>query len=83
MKFPSLSIVVIDKQQIDAQRRRTLEHRRAIAAAEVRVLRNALDSRNGLGVPGMHRDSIVTQRMYLSMMETKLARLEAELAAVS
>jgi hypothetical protein len=47
------------------------------------VLHNALDTSNHLGVSVMRWDTIVAQRIYLSMMESKLAHLEDELATTS
>jgi len=65
--------------ELDVNERRQLEQRRKRTEERVRALQAALRGTDGSGVPFMPKETAVTQRMYLKMMETKLQRIDAEL----
>lgn len=55
-----------------------LERKRKLAEEHVRVLKAALDARDG-PIAFMPKETVVTQRMYLRMMEIRLDRINAKL----
>ena len=65
--------------QLDVHERRQLEQRRRRAEERISALQAALNGSDGFDVPFTPKDTVVTQRMYLKIMETKLQRINAEL----
>ena len=65
--------------ELDVRERRQLEQRRRRTEESIRALQAAVNGSDGLGGPFMPEETVVTQRMYLKMMETKLQRINAEL----
>jgi hypothetical protein len=70
---------MLRRMQLDVQERRQLEQRRKRTAERVLALQAALNGSDGLGAQFMPKETVLTQRMYLKMMETKLLRIDAEL----
>jgi chemotaxis receptor (MCP) glutamine deamidase CheD len=65
--------------ELDVHERRQLEQRRRRTEERIRALQAAVDGSDGFEVPFMPKETVVTQRMYLKTMETKLQRINAEL----
>jgi hypothetical protein len=69
---------VLQRIELDVRERRKLEHRRKLIQDRIQLLQTALNGPDGRGI-SLSAETVMAQRMYLSMMKTKLQRIESEL----
>jgi hypothetical protein len=69
---------VLGRIQLDVHERRQLERKRTIIEERIRALQSALDG-DERGVPLIAQERAGTQRMYLSIMQSMLKRINSEL----
>ena len=69
---------MLGQSQLDGGELRRLQRQRTSLQERIRLLKAALSADNG-SAAFVPKETMVTQRVYLSMMETKLERINAEL----
>jgi hypothetical protein len=69
---------MLGRSQLDRGQIRRLQRKRASLEVRIRLLKTALSADNG-STAFIPKETAVTQRVYLSMMETNLERINVEL----
>ena len=69
---------MLGQRQLNEHERRQLESKCRLVEKRVRVIKAALSDDDG-AIAFLPKETTVIQRMYLSMMETDLARIKAKL----